>query len=102
MKDEMIRTLEEFLNGNDFGKNWDGAYQDAVPTLRRFFQNQGFETVIKNGWESESGEIELVATKDTLMIRIPWAESYQGRSLVHLESVQVQTRPLHQAAASAK
>ena len=36
MKREWIQRLEQFLEGNDFGKNWDGAYQDAVPTLRKY------------------------------------------------------------------
>ena len=61
MKTEWIQRLERFLEGNDFGKNWDGAYQDAVPTLRKYFHAEGFRTHIASEWESESRETELVA-----------------------------------------
>jgi hypothetical protein len=100
MKDEMIRTLEKFLEGNGFGKNWDGAYQDAVPTLRRFFQKEGFVTSIMNEWESVSRETELIATKERLVVRIPWGEDYHGRSLVDLQSLQIQIPPFQQAASA--
>ena len=100
MKDQMIRTLEDFLEGNDFGKNWDGAYQDAVPTLRRFFQKEGFQTTIMDEWDSESRETELIAIKEALVVRIPWAVDYHGRSLVDLQSLQIQTRTLHQSASA--
>jgi hypothetical protein len=71
MKTEWIQRLERFLEGNDFGKNWDGAYQDAVPTLRKYFHQEGFRTHIASEWESESRETELVAIKETLVVRIP-------------------------------
>jgi hypothetical protein len=101
MKDDLIRTLEKFLEGHDFGKNWDGAYQDAVPTLRRFFQTEGFHTAIMNEWDSESREAELVATRDTMIVRIPWAEDCNGLSVVHLQTLQVQHRPRQHLANSA-
>jgi hypothetical protein len=97
MKTEWIQRLERFLEGNDFGKNWDGAYQDAVPTLRKYFHQEGFRTHIASEWESESRETELVAIKETLVVRIPWAEDYHGRSIVDLTSLEVR-RQLHHAA----
>ena len=97
MKTEWIQRLEKFLEGNDFGKNWDGAYQDAVPTLRKYFHQEGFRTHIASEWESESRETELVAIKETLVVRIPWGEDYHGRSIVHLTSLEVR-RQLHHAA----
>src|SRR5688500_17520211 len=90
MKDEWIYKLERFLEELDFGKNWDGAYQDAVPTLQQFFKKQGFRTTIMNEWDSESREPELVAMKETLVVRIPWAEDLHGRSVVNLQTLQVQ------------
>src|SRR5262245_9499835 len=92
MKAEWIHRLERFLEGNDFGKNWDGAYQDAVPTLRHYFQAEGFRTHIASEWDSESRETELVAIKDTLIVRIPWAEDYHGRSIVDLTGLVVQSQ----------
>ena len=100
MKNEMIRTLEAFLEDQDFGKNWDGAYQDAVPTLRRYFQNAGFQTSIMSAFDTESRDTELIAIKEAVVVRIPWAEDYQGRSLVDLRYLQIQTGPLQQAATS--
>jgi hypothetical protein len=95
MKDEWIRRLESFLEGNDFGKNWDGAYQDAVPTLRQFFHKEGFRTHITSEWDSESRDTELVAVKETLVVRIPWAEDLHGRSIVHLTGLSVQSLLRH-------
>ena len=92
MRDEWIKRLEIFLEGNDFGKNWDGAYQDAVPTLRQFFQKEGFLTHITSEWDSESRDTELVAVRETLVVRIPWAEDYNGRSLVDLTGLVVQSQ----------
>jgi len=92
MKSEWISRLEQFLEGNDFGKNWDGAYQDAVPTLRKFFHNEGFRTHIASEWESPSRHTELVATKQTLVVRIPWAEDPNGLSLVDLNGLEVQAQ----------
>ena len=92
MKEEWIRRLENFLEGNDFGKNWDGVYQDAVPTLRLFFHNEGFRTHITSEWDSESRDTELVAIKESLVVRIPWAEDYYGRSLVNLSELVVQSQ----------
>ena len=90
MKDEWIHTLETFLEELDFGKNWDGAYQDAVTTLRQFFHKQGFSTTIMHEWDSESRETELIAMKETLVVRIPWAEDLHGRSVVDLQTLQIQ------------
>jgi len=92
MKLEWISRLEQFLERNDFGKNWDGAYQDAVPTLRQFFHREGFRTYITSEWESPSRHPELVATKQSLVVRIPWAEDYNGKSLVDLNALEVQSQ----------
>jgi len=89
MKTEWIGKLERFLEGNDFGKNWDGVYQDAVPTLRRFFHKEGFRTHIMSEWDSPSRHTELVATKKSLVVRIPWGEDHNGRSLVDLNGIEV-------------
>ena len=97
MKTEWIQRLEQFLEGNDFGKNWDGAYQDAVPALRKYFHEEGFRTHITSEWESESRETELVAIKETLVVRIPWAEDYHGRSIVHLTELVIQRQRHHAA-----
>ena len=97
MKAEWIRKLEQFLEGNDFGKNWDGAYQDAVPTLRQFFHREGFDTQLMSEWESPSRHAELVATRQSLVVRIPWAEDSNGKSLVDLDGLVVQSQ-LHHAA----
>jgi len=97
MKLEWISRLEHFLERNDFGKNWDGAYQDAVPILRQFFHREGFRTQITSEWESPSRNAELVATKQSLTVRIPWAEDYNGKSLVDLNALEVQSQR-HQAA----
>src|SRR4026208_1099464 len=101
MKEQLIRKLELFLEGRDFGKNWDGAYQDAVPTLRQFFQTEGYETSITYEWDSESRDTELVAMKETLVVRIPWGEDYNGRSLVDLQTLRIQNRQSPQRANSA-
>ncbi len=90
MKEEWIRKLESYLEGQDFGKNWDGAYQDAVPTLRNFFDKQGFRTRIMPEWISKSRDTELVAEKEKLVVRIPWAQDYNGRSVVDLTALQVE------------
>jgi hypothetical protein len=98
MNTEWIQRLEQFLEGNDFGKNWDGAYQDAVPTLQKYFHEEGFRTHIASEWESESRETELVAIKETLVVRIPWAQDFHGRSIVDLTSVIVLRQHHHTAA----
>ena len=90
MREEWIRKLESYLEGQDFGKNWDGAYQDAVPTLRNFFDKQGFRTRIMPEWISKSRDTELVAEKEKLVVRIPWAQDYNGRSVVDLTAIQVE------------
>lgn len=90
MKNELIRRLESFLENQDFGKNWDGAYQDALPTIRRYFDSEGFRTRILHERESESRDTELIATKESLVIRIPWGEDTNGRSLVDLQKLDVE------------
>jgi hypothetical protein len=97
MKAEWIDKIEQFLEGNDFGKNWDGAYQDAVPTIRRFLHQEGFLTHIMSEWDSPSRYTELVATKQSIVVRIPWAEDYYGRSIVDLSGIEVHT-PFQQTA----
>lgn len=92
MKEELIQELERFLEGQDFGKNWDGEYQDAVPTLREYFNSEGFRTKIMQEWDSESRNTELVAMKETLVVRIPWGQDYNGRSLVDLRFLHVERR----------
>jgi hypothetical protein len=94
MKQEWIEKLEAFLEQQDFGKNWDGAYQDAVPTLRQYFDGQGFRTHIMPAWLSDSRDTELVAEKEAVVVRIPWAEDYNGKSVVDLTAIRVQvSRP---------
>jgi hypothetical protein len=95
MKAEWITRIEQFLEGNDFGKNWDGAYQDAVPTIRQFFHNEGFHTHIMNEWDSPSRYTEIVATKRSLTVRVPWAEDYFGRSIVDLSGLEVDSQIQH-------
>ena len=90
MKAEWICKLEQYLEGMDFGKNWDGAYQDAVPTLRRFFHSEGFHTHIMSEWDSPSRLTELVAIKQSLIVRIPWGEDPNGRSLVDLNGIEIE------------
>ena len=97
MKAELIQKLETFLEGNDFGKNWDGAYQDAVPVLRQYFHKEGFRTHIMQEWDSVSRDTELVAIKESLVVRIPWAEDYNGRSLVNLTELVIQLQRHHGA-----
>ena len=92
MKAEWISKLEQFLEGNDFGKNWDGAYQDAVPALRHFFHEEGFRTHIMSEWESPYRHTELVATKHSLIVRIPWGEDHNGLSLVDLNRLEIQSQ----------
>lgn len=96
MKAQWIDKLERFLEGNDFGKNWDGAYQDAVPAIRRYFHTEGFQTRILSEWDSPSRHTELVATNQTLVVRIPLAEDYNGKSLVDLNRLEIQSQR-HQA-----
>jgi hypothetical protein len=89
MKAEWINRLEQFLEVNNFGKNWDGAYQDAVPAIRRYFHEEGFRTHIISEWDSPSRNTELVAIKQSLIVRIPWGEDYNGFSLVDLSDLEV-------------
>ena len=93
MKNEWINKLEQFLHGNDFGKNWDGAYQDAVPALRRFFHKEGFRTHLMSEWDTPSRHAELVAVKDLVTVRIPWGEDTNGLSLVDLNGIEVNSQP---------
>jgi hypothetical protein len=95
MKTEWITRIEQFLEGNDFGKNWDGAYQDAVPTIRQFFHKEGFNTHIMSEWDSPSRYTELVATKLSLTVRVPWAQDYDGRSIVDLNGLEVHSQARH-------
>ena len=89
MKDALIQELEQFLHKEDFGRNWDGAYQDVIPTIRRYFDTLGFETRMLSEWESPSRDTELVASREHTTVHVPWAEDRNGRSLVHLHTIQV-------------
>jgi|GEM_PF-4897126 len=89
MKDALIHELEEFLHQEDFGMNWDGAYQDVLPTIRRYFDINGYETRILNEWESPSRDTELVASNKQVTVRVPWAEDRNGRSVVDLQTIQI-------------
>jgi hypothetical protein len=89
MKAEWICKIEQFLQGQDFGKNWDGAYQDAVPTIRRFFHKEGFRTEIVSEWNTPSRHPELVAVNGLIVVRIPWGEDANGLSLVDLNTIEV-------------
>ena len=42
-------------------------------------------------WISESRDTELVAEKERLVVRIPWAKDYNGRSVVDLTAIQVES-----------
>jgi hypothetical protein len=90
VKDTLIQELEEFLHREDYGRNWDGAYQDVIPAIRRYFESHGFETRLINEWDSPTRDAELVASREHLTVHIPWAEDRNGRSVVHLDTVQVQ------------
>jgi hypothetical protein len=92
MKAEWINKIEQFLAGNDFGKNWDGAYQDAVPAIRRFFHSEGFRTHIMSEWDTPSRHTELVAIKESVIVRIPWGEDANGLSLVDLNGIEIDSR----------
>jgi len=89
--EEILNKLESFLETEDFGKNWDGVYQDVLPTIQRFFENEGFHTTLVSETESESRDAELVAIRDSLVFRVPWEEDYNGRSLVDLEGIRIVT-----------
>src|SRR5438046_6496888 len=89
MKDDLILELEAFLHQEDFGTNWDGAYQDAIPAIRRYFDTKGFETRFLHEWESPSRDTELIASKEKITVRVPWAEDRNGRSVVHLHTIQI-------------
>ena len=52
--EETLNRLESFLETEDFGKNWDCVYQDVLPTIQRFFENEGFHTTLVSETESES------------------------------------------------
>ena len=89
VKDKLIHELEEFLRREDFGRNWDGAYQDVIPTIRRYFDNLGFETRLLSESESPSRDTELVASREQTTVHIPWAEDRNGLSVVDLNSIQI-------------
>jgi hypothetical protein len=89
VKDALIQELEEFLRREDFGTNWDGVYQDVIPAIRRFFDARGFETRLLDEWESPSRDTELVASKEEITVRVPWAEDRNGLSVVNLNSIHI-------------
>jgi hypothetical protein len=89
VKDKLIQELEEFLHREDFGRNWDGAYQDVIPTIRRYFDTLGFETRLLSESESLSRDTELVARHQHTTVHIPWAEDRNGRSVVDLNSIHI-------------
>ena len=89
VKNKLIQELEEFLHREDFGRNWDGAYQDVIPTIRRYFDTLGFETRLLSESESPSRDTELVASREHTTIHIPWAEDRNGLSVVDLNSIQI-------------
>jgi len=90
VKNALIQELEEFLQREDYGRNWDGAYQDVIPAIRRYFESHGFETRLVNEWESPTRDAELIASRERLTVHIPWVEDRNGRSVVHLNAVQLQ------------
>lgn len=89
MKEQLIKEIETYLHREDFGKNWDGAYQDALPTIRQFLAANGFETQLFGEWETLSRESELVARKDAVTLRLPWQEDYNGKSIVDLTQLAI-------------
>jgi hypothetical protein len=48
-------------------------------------------------WDSPSRHTELVATNQSLIVRIPWGEDANGLSLVDLNGIEVHWQA-HQAA----
>ena len=92
MKDALIQELECFLQGEDFGTNWDGAYQDVIPAIRRYFDTNGFETQVLSEMESPTRDPELVASREQITVHVPWTEDRNGRSVVHLRTIHVQQR----------
>ena len=48
------------------------------------------EQFLMSEWDSPSRYTELVATKHSLVVRVPWAEDYYGRSIVDLNSLEVE------------
>jgi hypothetical protein len=89
VKDALLQELEEFLRREDFGTNWDGAYQDVIPTIRRYFDSHGFETRLLSESESPSRDAELVARREHTTVHVPWDEDRNGRSVVHLNTIQI-------------
>src|SRR6185295_12511768 len=61
--------------------------QDAVPTIRKFFHSEGFQTHITNEWESPSRRTELVAINKSVVVRIPWEEDQTHRRLMKFRAV---------------
>jgi hypothetical protein len=43
-------------------------------------------------WDTPSRHAELVAVKQTLVVRIPWGEDPNGLSLVDLDGIVVQSQ----------
>jgi hypothetical protein len=89
VKDKLIQELEAYLHAEDFGANWDGAYQDVIPTIRRYFDALGFQTRLLSESESSTRDTELVASREQITVHIPWAEDRNGRSVVNLDSIQI-------------
>jgi hypothetical protein len=89
VKDKLIQDLEAHLHSEDFGTNWDGAYQDAIPAIRRYFDANGFQTLLVSESESPTRDTELVAKREQITVRIPWAEDRNGLSVVNLNSIQI-------------
>ena len=87
--DQIVNNLETFLKSEDFETNWDGFYQDVLPTIQHFFKTKGFKTKLLDESETESRAAELLATQGSLKVRIPWEEDYNGRSLVDITKITV-------------
>lgn len=85
--DQIVNNLEAFLKSKDFEKNWDGLYQDVLPTIQDFLEKKGFKTLLLADSETDSREAELLATRGQLTVRIPWEEDYNGRSLVDITKI---------------
>ena len=92
MKEDLVQALENYLAEQGFGTNWDGAYQDAISTIREFFDSHGFRTFKVSESDSKSRDTELIATNGCIVVRIPWTEDYNDRPIVDLHQIEVEWR----------
>ena len=84
---EILDRLESFLRTEDFGKNWDGVYQDVLPTIQRFFENEGFHTTLVGEDDTEGHILEKVRTelgfKGLVVLSLDLHANFTRRMLEH-------------------